>query len=64
MSIKRKIEGNSEDSEKKTKVDEKFSIEIFVRNLKDPESSFLGKFNGFITAKKKKMRIFVFSSFK
>ena len=43
MGIKRKAEENDEESEKKTKVNDNFSIEIFVRNLKDPESSFLGK---------------------
>ncbi|UJR08114.1 hypothetical protein I4U23_012391 [Adineta vaga] len=41
MGIKRKIEENGVDSEKKTKVDEKFPIETFHKNLKDPESSFL-----------------------
>jgi hypothetical protein len=56
MGIKRKAEENVEESEKKTKVNDNFSIEIFVRNLKDPESSFLGKFDRFII---EKMRIFV-----
>jgi hypothetical protein len=59
MGLKRKVEENDEESEKKTKMDEQFSIEIFVKNLKDPESSFLGKFNLFIT----NLRIF-FNSFK
>ncbi|CAF4032087.1 unnamed protein product, partial [Adineta steineri] len=41
MGIKRKIEENDIESEKKTKKDEVFPIETFVKNLKDPESSFL-----------------------
>jgi hypothetical protein len=45
MGIKRKTEENDTESEKKTKVDQTFPIEIFVKNLKDPESSFLGKYN-------------------
>jgi hypothetical protein len=45
MGIKRKTEENNEESEKKPKVDQRFSIEIFVKNLKDPESCFLGKLN-------------------
>jgi len=43
MGIKRKIEENDIELDKKTKFDQIFSIEIFVKNLKDPESSFLGK---------------------
>jgi hypothetical protein len=43
MSIKRQIEGNVEQPEKKTKLDETFPIETFVKNLKDPESCFLGE---------------------
>ena len=42
MGIKRKIEENGADAEKKTKLDERFPIETFIKNLKDPESSFLG----------------------
>jgi hypothetical protein len=53
MGIKRKTEENDEESEKKTKFDQRFSIEIFVKNLKDPESCFLGKFNLLITQQKK-----------
>ncbi len=43
MGIKRKNEENDDESEKTTKLDSSFSIEIFIKNLKDPESSFLGK---------------------
>jgi hypothetical protein len=45
MGIKRKIEEHGDDSEKKTKLDETFPIETFVKNLKDPESSFLGNYH-------------------
>lgn len=44
MGIKRKIEENDIDSDKKTKLNQTFSNEIFIKNLKDPETSFLGKF--------------------
>jgi hypothetical protein len=47
MGIKRKIEENDIELDKKTKFDQIFSIEIFVKNLKDPESSFLGKKKNF-----------------
>jgi len=53
MGIKRKTEENDEESEKKPKVDQRFSIEIFVKNLKDPESCFLGKLNLLIIERKK-----------
>ncbi len=52
MGIKRKTEENDEEFEKKTKFDQRFSIEIFVKNLKDPESCFLGKFNLLIIEQK------------
>jgi hypothetical protein len=45
MGVKRQIEETDNVSEKKTKFDEVFPIEIFVKNLKDPESSFLGKYS-------------------
>ena len=45
MGIKRKIEDNVEQPEKKTKLDETFPMETFVKNLKDPESCFLGKYD-------------------
>ena len=45
MGIKRKIEDNLEQPEKKTKLDETFPMETFVKNLKDPESCFLGEFD-------------------
>lgn len=45
MGIKRKIEENGLETDKKSKVDDAFPIETFVRNLKDPESSFLGESN-------------------
>ncbi|CAF1172950.1 unnamed protein product [Rotaria sordida] len=41
MGIKRKIEENIDEPEKKNKLDQIFPIEIFIKNLKDPESSFL-----------------------
>jgi hypothetical protein len=41
MGIKRQIEDNDDETEKKSKLDPRFSIEIFVKNLKDPESCFL-----------------------
>lgn len=44
MGIKRKIEEKDDESEKKTKLDQHFPIETFVKNLKDPECSFLGKY--------------------
>ena len=45
MGVKRKIEENGVESEKKTKIDETFPVGTFVKNLKDPESSFLGEYN-------------------
>lgn len=42
MGIKRANEETNAVSEKKSKVDTPFSMELFLRNLKDPESSFLG----------------------
>lgn len=57
MGIKRPIEENGEESEKKTKVDEPFPMELFIRNLRDPESSFLGTFTPF-----RNRSIFFFSS--
>ncbi|CAF4192822.1 unnamed protein product, partial [Rotaria sp. Silwood2] len=41
MGIKRKTEENVNEPEKKNKLDQIFPIETFVKNLKDPESSFL-----------------------
>lgn len=43
MGIKRKNEENDSDNDKKTKLNQTFSNEIFIKNIKDPESSFLGK---------------------
>ena len=43
MSIKRKIEDNQNESGKKTKLHEIFSIELFVKRFKDAETCFLGK---------------------
>jgi hypothetical protein len=51
MGIKRQIEDNDDETEKKSKLGPRFSIEIFVKNLKDPESCFLGKFHLFIKRK-------------
>ncbi|CAF1560592.1 unnamed protein product [Rotaria sp. Silwood1] len=50
MGIKRKIEENVNESEKKNKLDQTFSIETFIKNLKDPETSFLAlsEFNEYI----------------
>ncbi|CAF0988647.1 unnamed protein product [Adineta ricciae] len=50
MGIKRKIEENGVDAEKKTKLEEEFPIETFIKNLKDPESSFLAlsEFNEYV----------------
>ncbi len=44
MGIKRKIEEIDVESEKKSKLDQTFPIETFVKKLKDPETSFLGKY--------------------
>ncbi|CAF3991334.1 unnamed protein product [Rotaria magnacalcarata] len=41
MGVKRKIEENVTEPEKKNKPDQIFPIETFVKNLKDPETSFL-----------------------
>ncbi|CAF3637003.1 unnamed protein product [Rotaria socialis] len=41
MGVKRKIEENITEPEKKNKSDQIFPIETFVKNLKDPETSFL-----------------------
>lgn len=48
MGIKRKIEENGTESDKKTKEDETFPISTFIKNLKDPETSFLGKYFQFL----------------
>ena len=42
MGIKRTNEETNAVSEKKSKSDTPFSMELFLKNLKDPESSFLG----------------------
>lgn len=43
MGVKRANEEINAVSEKKNKIETSFSMEVFLRNLKDPESSFLGK---------------------
>ena len=50
MGIKRKIEENGVDAEKKTKLEEEFPIGTFIKNLKDPESSFLGNYDPLLFA--------------
>lgn len=48
MGIKRVNEETETVSEKKSKVDAPFSMELFLRNFKDSESSFLGKNIGIV----------------
>ena len=50
MGIKRVIEENDDVSGKKTKLKERFPLETFLKNLRDPESSFLAlsEFNEYV----------------
>lgn len=43
MGIKRANEETNDVSEKKSKVETQFSMDLFLRNFQDPESRFLGK---------------------
>ena len=42
MAIKRQVDEVQEESAKKLRINERFSMEIFIKNLQDSESSFLG----------------------
>lgn len=50
MGIKRAIEENGDVSGKKTRTTERFPLETFAKNLRDPESSFLAvsEFNEYV----------------